>query len=183
MPQQLVPAVQPPSRRRRAILVFLAGIAMTAGITAVGMVMLIRNQSAPAAAPTTTIRMAPAQVVQAVKVADPPAPIGSDVDPSVSCAEVRANATPTDHELRVCAARGELGRCHLYGTESCPQCACRHYVGVDGLCGKEGCGAPLSGTGCADGGFYARRPEWKCATGDEAACMLRRLTEWQLCAP
>ena len=90
-------------------------------------------------------------------------------------------ATASDAVLRSCAKLGLLGRCHLYVAG--PGLACQHYVGVDGLCGPTGCEAPLSGTGCADRGFYRSRPEWRCSDGDEAACMLRRLVEWGACAP
>ena len=149
--------------------------AVTGGVIA----MTIIHPSSPVAAPPL-----------ARPIQQPPHPAATPgVTASVAdsdCAAALAHPDgASDTVLRACAASRQLGRCQLHDASTCTSCVCREYVGLDGACDARGCGEPLNGTGCAGAGFYRgvnHGVDWKCATGDEAACMLRRMVEWGYCS-
>ena len=174
----------PPSRRARSwhvMVVAAAGLAVSAGAV-IAMVMITHPSSPPppVAAPQ------PARPIQrAVHPVASPAALPRSVADS-DCVNALAHPdAASETVLRACAASRHLGRCQLNDASTCTTCVCREYVGLDGACGARGCGEPLNGTGCAGAGFYRgvnNGVDWKCGTGDEAACMLRRMAEWGYCS-
>jgi hypothetical protein len=124
---------------------------------------------------------APAMVSADAAVDGPPAAF---CDPLTTVTVAQCNAawaspaTAADQVLFDCAADCHFGACGVYDPD-CTGCACNDYVKSSVICDTNGiCGAPISGTGCLGGNFYAA-PPFNCPSSlgipGEGACMIRYL--------
>lgn len=97
------------------------------------------------------------------------------------CAAAFANpAMATDQVIYDCAASCQFGACYVIDQVDCPTCSCTAYVKSGLICDPQSgtCTAPLSGTGCLGGNFYAGAPMNCNSAGGlavEGACILRYL--------
>jgi hypothetical protein len=96
---------------------------------------------------------------------------------------VTAYANPTgapDQTIYDCAQACDFGQCFIYNASACTTCSCQAYAMSYRICDLQTgmCTAPLSGTGCIGGSFYAGSP-FNCTSANglvfEGACIVRYL--------
>ncbi len=102
---------------------------------------------------------------------------GETVDQCI--AALAAPAMAPDQVVYDCAISCVLGRCRVHDAANCSACSCPAYAWSTAICDDSTnlCTAPLTGTGCIGGGYYAGAPIMCPSNGTvtEGACIMRYL--------